>query len=115
MNRRAMGSRYEERAADYLEGLGYRILERNYRCRQGEIDLIARQGRYLVFIEVKYRADSHAGYGMESVDARKQRRIVRAAKWYLYEKRIDPEQPCRFDVLAFLGDEATLIQDAFQT
>lgn len=114
MNRRKTGSRYETAAADYLEERGYRVLERNYRCRAGEIDLIAMHGEYLVFIEVKYRSDGRAGYGPESVDRRKQLRIIRAASWYLAEKHIGPEQPCRFDVVSFLGDEAALIQDAFQ-
>ncbi len=114
MNKRTTGSRYEQRAAGYLAERGYSILERNYRCRAGEIDLIAMHGGYLVFIEVKYRADSQAGYGAEAVDGRKQRRILRAASWYLYEKHIGAEQPCRFDVISFLGDEISLIQDAFQ-
>ena len=115
MNKHAVGNRYEQQAARYLEEQGYRILERNYRCRLGEIDLVARNGAYLVFVEVKYRTDGHAGYGFESVDAKKQRRIVRAASWYLYERHIREEQPCRFDVVSFLGEDVTLIRDAFQT
>ena len=57
MNRRETGSRYEKQAAVYLEQKGYEILEMNFRCRRGEIDLVARDGEYLVFVEVKYRAD----------------------------------------------------------
>lgn len=114
MNRRTVGSQYEQKAAQYLEEQGYRILERNYRCKLGEIDLIARDGVWLVFVEVKYRLDARAGYGLESVDVRKQRRIARAASWYLYEKHIREDWPCRFDVVSFLGEEITLIKDAFQ-
>lgn len=115
LNKRNIGSRYEQRAAQYLEEQGYQILERNYRCRLGEIDLVARDGNYLVFVEVKYRMDERAGYGLESVDVKKQRRIVRAASWYLCEKHIREGQPCRFDVVSFFGEELTLIKDAFQT
>ena len=106
MNKHEIGAQYEEKAARYLEAQGYRIVERNYRCKLGEIDLVARDGTYLVF--------GHSGYGLDSVDARKQRRITRAASWYLYEKHIREGQPCRFDVVSFLGDEAMLLRDAFQ-
>lgn len=113
-NNRAVGARYEQKAAELLRQEGYQILVKNYRCRRGEIDLIAREGMYLVFIEVKYRVNSTSGYGMEAVDYRKQNRIIRAAQWYLMEEHVEPEQPCRFDVVSFLGDEMTLIKDAFQ-
>ena len=61
MNKRKTGTEYEELAARWLIEKGYEILEKNYRCRIGEIDLIARDGRYLVFVEVKYRSDEKAG------------------------------------------------------
>ena len=61
MNRRKTGSRYEQKAVDYLERRGLTILERNYRCRSGEIDVIAEDERYLVFVEVKYRRDTKKG------------------------------------------------------
>lgn len=114
MNKRAIGTEYETVAAKHLERLGYRIVARNYRCRAGEIDLIARHGAYLVFIEVKYRADARNGYGAEAVDCRKQERIVRAARWYLMEKHIPENQPCRFDVVSFLGEEISVIENAFE-
>ncbi|MDO4322425.1 MAG: YraN family protein [Lachnospiraceae bacterium] len=114
MNTRAIGAAYERKAAEYLQKNGYQILERNYRCRAGEIDLVARQGEYLVFAEVKYRRGPGRGSGLEAVDWRKQRRILRAASWYIREKRISPEHPCRFDVVSFRGDAVTLVQDAFQ-
>lgn len=115
MNKHTIGNRYEQQAAEYLEEQGYRVLEHNYRCKLGEIDLVAQDGTYLVFVEVKYRTDEHAGYGFESVDAKKQRRIARAASWYLYERHVREGQPCRFDVVSFLGEDVTLIKDAFQT
>lgn len=112
MNKRIIGTLYETKAAEYLERAGYHILERNYRCRMGEIDLIALHQGYLVFVEVKFRKDAYAGYGAEAVDWRKQKRIIAAARWYLMEKHRG-EIPCRFDVLSFLGEEIQLIQDAF--
>lgn len=112
-DRRAAGRRYEEAAGAYLESLGYRILERNYRCRRGEIDLIARDGAVLVFIEVKFRRGPAAGDPAEAVDARKRRRIVTAARMYLAERRLSPQTLCRFDVVAFRGDAPVLIRDAF--
>ena len=113
MNKRAAGAAYEQKAADYLEERGCRILERNFRCRAGEIDLIAEDQGYLVFVEVKYRSDARAGYGGEAVDERKQKRIIRAAQWYLQKMQIPPEHPCRFDVITFLSEEVTWIRDAF--
>ena len=71
-NRRAIGTEYETLACEYLTRHGYQILCRNFRCRQGEIDIIARDRDYLVFIEVKYRRDEHEGDPAEAVDARKQ-------------------------------------------
>lgn len=113
MNKRAAGAAYEQKAAEYLEQMGCRILNRNFRCKVGEIDLIAKDQEYLVFTEVKYRAAESAGYGSEAVDARKQKRIIRAAQWYMQKMHIPQEQPCRFDVISFLGEELTWIRDAF--
>ena len=84
MNKRQTGSRYEETAAAFLTSKGYRVLERNFRCRQGEIDLICRHGRYLVFAEVKYRSGLSMGSPAEAVDARKQERIRRGGGLFFY-------------------------------
>lgn len=113
MNKRTTGSRYEEQAARYLETQGYRILERNFYCRQGEIDLIAREGSYLVFIEVKYRKDSLMGHPSEAVGGFKQKKLSRAAAYYCHKNRIPETQACRFDVVSILGKQITLIKDAF--
>lgn len=114
MNNRTVGTLYEEKTAIYLQHRGYRILERNYRCKLGEIDLIASHGPYLVFIEVKYRRNGQLGEGADAVDWRKQQRIIRTASWYLMEKGIGAGKPCRFDVVSVTGDRFQLIQDAFQ-
>lgn len=113
MNKRRIGAVYEEKAARYLERQGYVILERNYRCCRGEIDLIARDGSYLVFVEVKFRSHLQKGCGLDAVDGRKQRRIILGARWYLMKHRAE-DQCCRFDVVSILDKEITLIKDAFQ-
>ena len=103
MNRRAVGSRFEEMAADYLEAQGLAILTRNYRCRLGEIDLVAREGETLVFIEVKYRRGNACGAPEEAVHTAKQQRIRRVAQWYLMDQQLPVETCCRFDVVAVDG------------
>lgn len=113
LNKRAEGTAYEKRAAQYLEARGYQILAHNYRCKQGEIDLIAQDGDYLVFVEVKYRKDARSGYGAEAVNRQRQRRIIISARWYLVQQGLGESVPCRFDVVSFCGEEITLIQDAF--
>lgn len=69
MNKRKIGSRYEEAAAAFLQKQGFRILGKNFRCRQGEIDLVCREGKELVFTEVKYRSDASCGSPFEAVDS----------------------------------------------
>ncbi len=112
-NRRAVGTQYEQIAADYLTMQGYQILEKNFSCRQGEIDLIAKDGEWLVFVEVKYRKTTAFGMPAEAVDKRKQQRIYRAARQYIYQSGYRQEQSCRFDVVVILGEEISLIRDAF--
>lgn len=111
-NKRQIGAGYERKAGDYLEKQGYQILEYNYRCRKGEIDIIAREGEYLVFCEVKYRRSPESGDPSEAVDMRKQRRISGGAVCYLTEKGL-ADVPCRFDVISILKEEITLIRNAF--
>ena len=112
-NKRTTGSYYEKRACDYLRAQGYRILEKNYRCRAGEIDLIAREDGYLVFVEVKYRSSGRAGDPAEAVDRRKQKRICRAASFYLMCAGMHQDDPVRFDIVSILNDEIRLIRNAF--
>ena len=120
-SRRAAGSRYEREAAARLSRMGYRILEENFRCRQGEIDLIAMEGNVLVFIEVKYRSSLRSGDPAEAVDGKKRARIIRCAEYFMMKRGFGGDTPCRFDVAAFLRDEAggeirfRLIRDAFWT
>lgn len=112
-NRRIIGTEYEQKAAEYLTLQGYQILERNFRCRQGEIDLIAKEGEWLVFIEVKYRKTAGSGEPLEAVNQRKQEKIYQAARYYLHHFYYGQEIVCRFDVVAILGEEISLIRNAF--
>ena len=98
MNTKKVGDSGEAFAAEYLAGKGLSILERNYRTPVGEIDLIARDGRELVFIEVKTRKSARYGQPALAVGPEKQRRILRAAVWYT-SKRQGELPPCRFDVV----------------
>lgn len=111
--RRDAGRAAERLAAQFLEARGLVILERNFRCRTGEVDLIARDGGTIVFVEVRLRAGHAFGGAAASVDARKQAKVLRAARYYLAGK---PEQPCRCDVVALdrlAADRIEWIRDAF--
>lgn len=112
-NTRKIGARYEAQAAVFLEKQGYHVLEKNYRCRIGEIDLVARDGAYLVFVEVKYRRDNKKGGAAAAVSAAKQKTISRVADYYMKVHGIYADQSVRFDVVAFDGEEMELIRDAF--
>jgi putative endonuclease len=106
------GGAAEERAARFLADHGLSIVGRNFRTRLGEIDLIARDGATLVFVEVRRRASSERyGGAAGSVGALKQRRLAAAARQYL--SRLPSEPPCRFDVVALQGDDCDWLRDAF--
>lgn len=106
MNKRRIGAQYETQACEYLIHKSYQILERNFRCRQGEIDIIAKEPatHTLVFCEVKYRQDNAYGDCLEAVDLRKQHQISRTALVYYAYHGYAQEVPCRFDVIAIYGN-----------
>src|SRR5215831_11222035 len=121
-SRTARGGTAERAACDYLCARGYRILEKNYRCRLGELDIIAEDERgVLCFIEVRSRTRGRHDFGrpVESISLGKRRRIVRAAEQWIFARKIDPERAMRFDVVGVLFDAESvtleLIRDAFQT
>jgi putative endonuclease len=97
-DRAALGSKGEQRAADHLSALGWEILDRNYRCKSGEIDIIARDGGDIVFVEVKTRRTTAFGSPSDAVDRRKQGKIVKSAQHYLTERNLG-EVDSRFDVV----------------
>lgn len=113
MNKHYIGSYYEKIAVQYLEKHGYKVIEKNYRCRLGEIDLIAWNKEYLVFVEVKYRSNTNKGYPEEAVNRAKQKKIYQVASQYLVYHKFSSNIPCRFDVVSILGTDITLIQNAF--
>ena len=106
---REAGDRGEAMAAEYLRENGYEILASQFRCRFGEIDLIARDGAYLVFIEVKYRSSLKDGDSLEAVNRRKQRKIIRVAEYYLCMHQEKADLPCRFDVIGIEEERIRLI------
>lgn len=114
MNRRKEGAYYENLVAEYLKTQGYEILEKNYRCRIGEIDLIAKEGETLVFVEVKYRRNDKMGDPKEAVDQKKQKKISMTASYYLMRECGRMDIPCRFDVAAVLGDQIEVVKNAFE-
>lgn len=113
MNKRQLGADYEDKACEYLESKGYIILDRNFRNKNGEIDIIAKDKECLVFIEVKYRQNKTYGYSTEAVNYRKQAIIYRVAENYLSYKSEYYGMPCRFDVIGFDNDNLNHIKNAF--
>lgn len=113
MNKRQTGADAELCAAQYLSGRGMRITEHNFRCRQGEIDLIGYHNGYLVFVEVKYRATSGKGSPEDAVGTAKQRQICRVADYYRFVHKIRDSVSVRYDVLAIQGEDIRWHQNAF--
>ncbi len=113
-NNRSLGTAQEQRAADFLLAEGYELITSNFRCKSGEVDIIARDGDYLCFVEVKYRATLKAGQPESAVGFAKQRRICRVADFYLVRHAIGPSTQVRFDVVAILGDDIRLHKNAFE-
>ena len=112
-----LGKKGEDIALEIVKRLGYKCLARNYRCTLGEIDLIAREGECLVFIEIKTRKDKSTGFAKEAVDSRKRRQISRVALSYMKENDCS-EMSARFDVIAInlsQGDmDVEIINNAFE-
>jgi putative endonuclease len=113
-----LGREGEAIAAGHLERRGLRILERGFRTRTGEIDLVAEDGGVLVFVEVKARSGLGCGRPADAVDARKRARILRAAQLWL-ARHGSSDAPCRFDVVEVLSEDGSPalvhhIPDAFQ-
>ena len=112
-NNRRVGGVQETRAMLELERLGYKILHKNFRCRIGEIDIIALHQGYLVFIEVKYRKNTRTGYAAEAVTWKKQQIISRVADYYI-RTHCRKIPSCRFDVVALDGERVMVYENAFE-
>ena len=110
LNTREIGNKYEDKSVETLVREAYKILERNYQNRFGEIDIIAEKNKEIVFIEVKYRKTSKFGYGYEAVDRRKIMKILKLADYYIQSKKYQ-NYKIRFDCMSYLGDELDWIKD----
>lgn len=104
--RQLLGNRAERSAERLLTDAGLRLLARNYRCKQGELDLVMREADTVVFVEVRYRRKNQWGSAVETVDWRKQKRLIAAAHHYLITHPHLVDRPCRFDVVAAEGNPA---------
>ncbi|MBS3886097.1 MAG: YraN family protein [Dethiobacter sp.] len=111
---KSLGKKGEELAATYLAGQGYVILARNWCCQSGELDIVAKDGDTLVFIEVKTRSSTFCGSPAEAVDAKKQEKVRLVARHYLYENKTGAAK-YRFDVVAVNATDKTIsiIKNAF--
>ncbi|MBX3314868.1 MAG: YraN family protein [Actinobacteria bacterium] len=112
--RRRLGASGEDRAAAWYEAHGYVVLDRNWRCREGELDLVCRRGDVLVFSEVKTRSSLAYGHPAEAVTVAKQRKVRQVAMRWLADHRDRAYAPAlRFDVVAVLAGEVDVIEGAF--
>jgi putative endonuclease len=115
--RQLFGKQGEQLAEQFLKKKGYKIVERNYRCTNGEVDLIALDRRVIVFVEVKTRADHGFGSPLEAVAFYKQRKMIKAAQFFLHQNKLH-QRDARFDVvgISWPGQEPVVehIQNAFE-
>lgn len=92
-----LGQKGEDMACSYLENKGFVLVQKNFRCRKGEVDLIMKDGEILVFIEVKYRRSLHFGSPFEAIDIKKQEKLLDVSRYYLYTQAY--KGPLRFDAV----------------
>jgi len=104
---REQGEYTENLARQYLESKGFTLIEKNFNCRMGEIDLIMQDNSSLVFVEVRYRRNTYFGNGAESVTPSKQAKLVKTASLYLQRNTKLNQYPARFDVISITGSIAT--------
>lgn len=111
-----IGTKAEDSALSYLSEQGLKLVKRNFRCRQGEIDLIMRDGNYYVFVEVRYRKSPSHGDSLESITSNKQAKVTKAATVYLLQQDLYAQVLCRFDVVSLTAPQNNIIwiKDAFQ-
>ncbi|MCH9770298.1 MAG: YraN family protein [Gammaproteobacteria bacterium] len=112
--RQKTGRQAELTAKNYLVAQGLQYIDANYRCKRGEIDLIMRDQTHLVFVEVRFRRDMDYGGSLASINTPKQKRIIRAAEYYLVSQQLQDKEFCRFDVVGIDQQGLKWIKDAFQ-
>lgn len=113
INKRAVGTQKELIASDFLRENNVEILEMNFRCKSGEIDIIGMDNDYLVFYEVKFRSNISYGYPEEAVNARKQHKIYQASQYFMLINNYIDNTPIRYDVISILGNQIKHIRNAF--
>ena len=106
-----IGNNYETVAAEFLTKLGYKIIEKNYRVKVGEIDIIASEKKTIVFVEVKFRKNNNYGNPYEFVTTQKQQKIIKAALLYIKQHKLKTD--FRFDVISICNDKIEHIKNAF--
>lgn len=112
-NKQLSGQQAEARAESYLLDRGLQLVERNFLCKLGEIDLIMREGSCLVFVEVRFRKNANFGSALETVNYSKQRKIIAAAQFYLRTHKPMANPAVRFDVIGITGDDIQWVPSAF--
>lgn len=113
MNTRNIGGMNEEMAISYLVENNFQIVKQNYRCKVGEIDIIALKDNILRFIEVKYRKNDMYGSPLEAVNQRKQNKIMKAASWFLNENKQFENVQCSLDVIAITDNKIEYVFNSF--
>lgn len=113
MNNREKGTEKENKAVTYLENRGFSILDRNFYCRHGEIDIVAFDNDILCFVEVKYRKNRTAGYPEEAVSKAKMLKICKSAQYYLHVHKQYMDCQIRFDVIAMDDNDIRFYKNAF--
>jgi len=112
MNKREIGNKKEKEAIKIFEKNGYKIIDKNFFGKRGEIDFIAKKDRLIVFVEVKYRMDKNYGYGEEAVNRKKQIKIYKTAQEYIQKNRLI-DYDFRFDVVVIEQNGYNWIEDSF--
>ena len=108
------GDRSEQLACNYLEKQGLQLIDKNFRCKYGELDLIMRDDKALIIVEVRFRKSNQFGGAIESISRKKQSRIIATTQYYLSTHRVDSS--IRFDVIAMSNDnDINWIKNAFQS
>ena len=113
MNKREIGAEYEKKATEYLQKNGIKIVALNFRCRQGEVDIIGLHRKELIFVEVKYRKENSLTLPEEAVGRKKQEKICRTSDYFRIRFPQYEKKQVRYDVIAIYGEEIKWYQNAF--
>jgi putative endonuclease len=113
IDKKQKGNEFEQKACEFLQANGLILIQRNYRCPRGEIDLIMQDGSFIVFIEVRSRTCSNFGFAEETVDRQKQKKLLYSAMHFLEYENGSDTVDCRFDVIGFSNNKLEWIKDAF--